>query len=190
MEGYEHQEQDDNYSQNLDPISGDDSSPEGEDEPLSAVALYMASAIENIFSEAETLWDAGMIPAGENLAALGRALQEVDIDVVDPRINIVPPILEGSRSAKLRVIELLYEDAKRLSQWEMASLVYYLSELLGEVEDQLLSKADMGDDDYFHDNWLDPVNTEDQRYAEGSEYEFGEEEGEQDDDVMEARMNE
>jgi hypothetical protein len=189
MEDYEQQNQDDNYLQILDPLSGDDFSPEGEDKPLSAVKLYMESAIENIFNEAEILWDAGTTSAGENLAALGRALQEVDIDVVDARINIGPSILDGSRSAKLQVVELLYEDAKRLSQREMTSLVYYLSELLGEVEDQLLSEAYVGDDNYFHDNWLDPVNMEDQQYAKGGEDEFGEEEGEQDDEV-DLRMNE
>lgn len=122
------------------------------DPKISEAQVSMEPVIEKIFEEARTMRE-GTVPNWENMDALGTSLDAIDIDSINPRTYRDPAVLERTRPAKLRIVELLYEYAKEMSKRELASLLLYVTTLMGEMEEDLLD-GEMGEG-YWTALWLD-----------------------------------
>lgn len=112
----------------------------------------MAPIIGNIFNEAKSKRECGTDPTWENMVALGKALEIVDVDAFNARTNHEQEALESTRPAKLQMIEMLYEHARRMSKRELASFIYYVLQMMGEMEEWLL-EGNMGEG-YWNEEWL------------------------------------
>jgi hypothetical protein len=99
------------------------------------------------------------------MEALAKALEAVDIDIVNPMVLMTPPVLDGSRRAKQRIIDVLYEEAKQLSSREMISLAFYVSQIMGNIEILLLDENEV---DYY---LMGPIRLEPEDCADDGEYE-------------------
>lgn len=113
----------------------------------------MAPIIEKISNEAKAIHESGTSPNWENLEALGNSLDNIDVDGFNSRTYRDEAVLERTRPAKRRVIEMLYEYAKEMSKRELANLLLHLTSLMGEMEEILLD-GDMGEG-YWTDAWLE-----------------------------------
>jgi hypothetical protein len=77
-------------------------------------------------------------PTCENLNALARVLSSFDIDVTIANSNTLQEDLNGSREAKMKVLELLFEESKRRNRRELVSLLWAVDFLVVNLRKELL----------------------------------------------------
>jgi len=106
---------------------------------LSEAQTELQAIIVKFYNEAEANQESRTDKTCENLNALGRALDSIDIDCFDQRTHKVAEVLKKTRPAKLLAIEMLYEFAKDMSKRELMNSVFYLTIVRRGAAEILLS---------------------------------------------------
>lgn len=121
----------------------------------SEAQLNMEPTILKVINEAKAMRDSE-VSNWENMEAFGAALEAIDIDSINPRAYRDPAVMERTRPAKLRIVEMLYDYVKEMPKRELVSFLLYVTTLMGEMEEDLLD-GDMGEG-YWTEAWLEREN--------------------------------
>lgn len=137
--------------------------------------VELQPVIDKIYNEAKAeIYKRNTDEVWDNLKALGDAMGAIDVDSYDQRIRRDSEVIEKTRLAKLRSIEMLYELAKQMPKRGLMSFIFYLTMVMREVAERLLSKW-MGGEYWAefqpgHQRWLVALD-EQMRYIDDDEAE-------------------
>jgi hypothetical protein len=106
---------------------------------LSEAQAELQPIIDKFYNEAEANQESRTDKTCENLNALRRALDSIDVNCFDQRTHKVAEVLKKIRPAKLLAIEILYEFAKDISKRELTNFVFYLTMVRRGIAEILLS---------------------------------------------------